>query len=81
MTTLMSLNGPFEMGLKPKSYFQGAKELAQSKVIRSSAMIKGRSFDASKLKKENTTSPYNKELLIVLPWVITGTVLLVNMIF
>ena len=26
MTTLMSLNGPFEMGLKPKSYFEATKE-------------------------------------------------------
>lgn len=77
----MSLNGPFELGLKPKSYFEGAKVLAQSKVIRSSAIIKGRTFDASKVKKENTMSPYNKELLIVLPWVITSTVILVNMIF
>ena len=62
MTTLMSLNGPFEMGLKPKSYFQGAKELAQSKVIRSSAMIKGRAFDASKVKKEYKNSDSSESL-------------------
>ena len=81
MTTLISLNGPFEMGLKPKSYFEATKEMSHAKLIRSSAMIKGKTYDASHAKKSNTVTPFNKELMIVLPWVITGTVILMNMIF
>jgi hypothetical protein len=81
MTTLMSLSGPFEMGLKPKNYFEATKVMTHAKLIRSSAIIKGKAYDVSHVKKSHTVTPFNKELMIVLPWVITGTVILMNMIF
>ncbi len=81
MTTLLSLNGPFEMGLKPKSYFEATKEMTRAKLIRSSAIVKGKNSEDIRVTFSPTVNPFKKELMVVLPWVITGTVILVNMIF
>ncbi len=81
MTTFISYNSPFEMGLKPKSYFQATRENSRAKLLQSDVTIKARRPKYIHTPEKENTDAYSKELMKTIPWIIAGTAVMLSIVF
>lgn len=78
MSNYISISGPFGSGLKPKSFFAETKNLYRSRLMQSELGVKAKHSKYTFNKKEEINNPYMQELLLMAPWIIAGSLLLVS---
>ncbi|MBC7885527.1 MAG: hypothetical protein H7X99_08630 [Saprospiraceae bacterium] len=81
MTTLISYNSPYEMGLKPKSYFQAAREISRAKLLQSDVTIKARKPRYSYTPNVDSSDAYGREFMKTIPWLIASVAVFVSLVF
>ena len=81
MTTFMSFDGPFTRGIKPKSYFEGAKELLKEKQLHAKAEIKAKYTKYNVENNEIVLDAYSTELFKMIPWMIAAISILINLAY
>ncbi|HMR88075.1 MAG TPA: hypothetical protein PKD51_07975 [Saprospiraceae bacterium] len=81
MTTFISYNSPFEMGLKPKGYFQATRENSRAKLLQSDVTIKARRPKYNYTSVQDNTNAYTNELMKTIPWIIAGSTVLLSIVF
>lgn len=81
MSNYISISGPFMNGVRPRSFFAETKDWYKSRLIQSEHGTKARQHRYSASISDGGISPYQKELLAMAPWILSGFTLILWLFF